>query len=372
MKTNKTNRRTLYVFIAFIFLAVIEFALHRKVVFMMDDNWYSTNLATGEALASLSDIWISQKWHFFNWGGRVITHGLLQLTLMGGELLCDILNLLMTLILAKIISILANRKDFISFFTAFTLLIALNANIKMSMFWQSGAANYIYSTVWILLFLWVYLRQIQTPDSLPLPFISVWIPFLGLITGWSNENMGPASFVLTIIVILYIHLFQKSKIPFWMISGSFFCLLGSALVILAPGNFARVACLPEEGFFEVLYNRLLSMLCAGTEYLFPTVLFMVFLMLIYTICLKEKLQAVHWMLLIHAILSYGAMVLSPHYPDRATFGTMAVCIILIIYMLSDILEKHESFRRSIYIFIGLLWIYSLYSLLSELYLFLPL
>ena len=183
--------------------------------------------------------------------------------------------------------------------------------------------------------------------------------------------MGPSSFVISVMAILYIRIVQKRKLSLWMLSGAFFCLIGSALVILAPGNFVRVSHLPEESFFQTLYNRLLSMLCAGTDYLFGTVLFLVLLLLIYTIYLKEKLQPLHWFLLIHAILSYGAMVLSPHYPDRATFGTMAVCIILIVSILSDILEKCQHFRKYIYLFMNLLWIYSLYTILREIYLFLP-
>lgn len=371
MKPSKEKFSTVFILFALIILAIAEFILHREVIFMMDDNWYSTNLATGNPLVSISDVVESQRWHFLNWGGRVITHGILQLTLIAGELFCDFLNLFMTFLLVLIMCIIANRKTLFCFFTGFTLVIALNANIKMSMFWQSGAANYIYSTVWILLFMWVYLRQVQAPAQAALPLVNLWFPLLGLITGWSNENMGPASFVLSVIIIVYTHFTQKRKVPLWMITGSLFCLLGSAFVILAPGNFVRVSCLPEESFFHTLYNRLLSMLCAGTEYLFGTALFLVLLVLIYTVYFKEKLQPFHWMLLIHAILSYGAMVLSPHYPDRATFGTMVVCITLIISILSDILEKKPSIRKLIYVFMSSMWVYSLYTVLRELYLFFP-
>lgn len=371
MKLSKKRITSIFILIGLAILAIAEFILHREVIFMMDDNWYSTNLASGKPLNSISDIFESQHWHFFNWGGRVITHGLLQLTLMMGELFCNFLNLFMTFLLVQLMCIIAGNKNIFSFFTGFTLVIALNANIKMSMFWQSGAANYIYSTVWILLYLWVYLRHVQTPDKAPLSLIHLWFPLLGLITGWSNENMGPASFVLSLIVIGYTHIIQKRKIPIWMITGSLFCLSGSALVILAPGNFVRVSCLPEESFFQSLYNRLVSMLCAGTEYLFGSVLFLVLIILWYTIYLKERLQPFHWMLLIHAILSYGAMVLSPHYPDRATFGTMVVCIILIISILMDIFEKQQFLRKYIYLFMTSMWVYSLFTILQEIYLLLP-
>ncbi len=352
-------------------LAATEFILHRKITFMMDDNWYSTNLATDRPLAGFGDVLQSQIWHFFNWGGRVITHGILQLTLMAGELFCDILNILMTLLLTWMICVLAKQRHPFWFLTGFTMLTALNANIKMSMYWQSGTANYVYATTWILAFLWVYLRQVQKPDARALPLINLWLPALGLITGWSNENMGPASFIIAVAALIYLKKCLHQKLPVWSITGVLFCLVGSCLVILAPGNFVRVSNMDKIGLGETLYNRLLSMLCAGTDFLFATALLLVVLLLIYTLVLKEKLQPVHWLLLAHAILSYGAMLLSPHYPDRATFGTMAVCIVLMISIMADIIHRHEKWKKPLFLLTACLWTYAMYIVLQEIYNTLP-
>ena len=68
-----------------VILAVAEWFGHRRITFMMDDEWYGTNLVTNQPLRGLSDIIESQIWHFRNWGGRCMTHGILQLTLMSGE-----------------------------------------------------------------------------------------------------------------------------------------------------------------------------------------------------------------------------------------------------------------------------------------------
>ena len=371
MKQKRISSKNIIIFAGILILAVLQFILHRQTPFMMDDEWYGTNLVTGEALHSLSDIIESQIWHFLNWGGRNITHGILQLTLMTNELTADILNLIMTLLLAWIICIIAKRNNNFCFLTATTLMIGLNANIKMSMFWQSGTANYVYATVWILLFLWVYIRQVDAPDAKPLPLINLWILPLGLMTGWSNENMGPASFILTVMAIIYLKKSKCKPIPLWMFSGSALSLLGSCMVILAPGNFVRTAAIPKTGLSESILNRFLSMLCAGTDYLFPTALLLTIFILLYLTCLDGRLHPTQWMLLAHAVLSYGAMVLSPHYPDRATFGTMCVCIILIISIMADIVQKHRNWNRYVYSTVACLWIYSVYILLSEIYFFVP-
>lgn len=85
-------------------------------------------------------------------------------------------------------------------------------------------------------------------------------------------------------------------------------------------------------------------------------------LLFWTVCLKERLRPAQWMLLALAILSYGAMVLSPHYPDRATFGTMVACIALSLSVLKGILAK----RRDMEIYAGGMalcyWAYAVYVL----------
>ena len=77
--------------------AAVLYVTHSRIPFMMDDLWYATNLSTGQPLASLKDIFESQVWHYNNWGGRSMTHAILQLTLMAGERAADILNVLVTL-----------------------------------------------------------------------------------------------------------------------------------------------------------------------------------------------------------------------------------------------------------------------------------
>lgn len=365
MPKAKVSYRIILPLLGIMILLGLQFILHRAVPFMMDDEWYGTNLVTGQPLQSFADIIESQIWHFHNWGGRSITHGILQLTLMTGELSCDILNVIMTFLLAGMICILAGQKNVLFFLTASSLIIGLNPNIKMSMFWQSGTANYVYSTVWILLFIWAYIRHVKNPEAKSLPLIPLWILPVGLMTGWSNENMGPASFLLSVCVMFYIRKYLNQKIPAWMYGGSAFCLAGCCMVILAPGNFVRTAAIPKSSLTETIYNRILSMLCAGTDYLFPSVLLLAVLMLIYMVLLKENLAAWQWMLLAHTVLSYGAMVLSPHYPDRATFGTMCTCIILILSLMGDIVRKNTAWRKYLTPIVLSFWFYAVYVLLCE-------
>lgn len=352
------------VFLTAVFLLVI-YRTHRAIPFMMDDLWYSTMLYDESIpISSLSDIVKSQIWHYNNWGGRTLTHSILQLTLLAGEQAADILNVLFMLLLAGSICLVSEHRSFPAFFAALSMILGLNANWRMSIFWQAGAANYLYITVFILLFIHCYLRELpQAGEDSPgnLPGILFWILPLGLLAGWSNENMGPAVWVLSCAAILFVKK-DGRRIRLWMILGNFACLAGSILCIAAPGNAVRSGQIKAEQygvlwkFFLRCYGESKGML----EYLFPTVLILGFLWIICRYVLKEPLGRKNLLLLLCALLSWGAFVLSPHYPDRASFGTMVLCICVILSLAKKVLEKRADLAWPLWGGAAFVWLRGMY------------
>ncbi len=365
--TTKTQKKHIIHILLLLFclttIALAEFLLHRRFIFLWDDLWYSTNLVTNQPLHSLRDIWTSQCWHFMNWGGRNITHGLLQFIIMQGELFADILNLIVTFTLSYLICKLADTKSLLLFCISFFSLFTLNADIKLSMFWQSGSANYLYSTNWILLFLIVYLRELKESNARPLRLITLWILPLGLITGWSTENMGPACFISSLLTVLYHQFYLKKKTPFWMWEGVIFSFLGSILVIVAPGNFIRSSNIAPMPLGELLYERFFMMLMAGMSFLFPTLICLTIFLFLY-LQTGNRLLPYQIILFITAVLAYGAMILSPTFPARATFGIMSLCIVLIISFIKAILTNKPQYKSGILIYSLCLWLLGIYNLIS--------
>ncbi len=252
MNANKTTQKSFFFWgILFVTGLLCIWKTQRAVPVMMDDEWYSTVLSSDAPLTSLRDIVQAQLWHYLNWGGRTVAHTIAQLIFLTlNEPLADALNTGMILLLAWMLNAITGvRKEHIFAFTTLTMgfLHGLNANWKMSMYWQTGACNYLYTTVLILAFLWIYLRALQTRDDMTrgqmlptrlLQAVAVFI--LGLLCGWTNENMGPAVWVLT-LAIIFLRKRTKESVPLWMIPGNVGCLIGSALMIFAPGNSVRSA-----------------------------------------------------------------------------------------------------------------------------------
>lgn len=344
----------------------LSYLVHKAVPFMMDDLWYSTMLFSDTPITSLGDIIKSQVWHYYNWGGRSITHSILQITLLIGENITDLLNIAVTLLLSWMICTVSENRKFFAFFAAFGMLYGLNANWKMSMFWQAGAANYLYITVFILLYLFCYLRELNASEGYAvksLPGITLWMIPLGIMTGWSNENMGPMAWLLSLAVI-FLCKKEKRKVKLWMILGNVFCLAGSVMMIVAPGNFVRSAQAPEQEY-GVLWKMFLHCYAEGSaavQYLFPALIVTAFLLVISKGFLKIPIGRKNILLLLGALLSWGAMILSPHYPDRATFGTMVLLICVILSTAKEIVKQREDMKVPLWGISVFIWLRGMFFL----------
>lgn len=379
---------------------LVMYKTHRELPFMMDDLWYSTMLSDETPITSFSDIVKSQIWHYNNWGGRSMTHGILQITLLMGEHAADILNVVMTLLLSAMVCTVAQYKSLPAFWAAMAMIPGLNANWKMSMFWQAGAANYLYITVFILIFTWCYLRELpekNAPEtktgssqknvsesdqasaggnalcdsgktgggaiSAPkhLWGTTLWIIPLGILAGWSNENMGPTMWLLSLVVIV-LAVREKRKLSLWMILGNISCLAGSIMVIAAPGNFVRSAQVEsnEYGFFWQCFLRGYAESAAVTVHLFPALLVLGFMVILCRGVLKQELGRRNVLLLLCALLSWGAMVLSPHYPDRATFGTMVFLICVTVSLAKKVLSVRKDLAWMLWGMTALIWLRGMY------------
>ena len=339
---------------ATVLAALLLFFSNVKVPFMMDDLWYSTDLRDGGSLDGIGDVIGSQVWHYLNWGGRVFTHGFLQLSLMCGERAADVINTAATLILVFEIFFLSKLSAgpaasdekgsgyIAGIALSLGLLITCCPNFRMCMLWQAGCANYVYSSVWIVFFYICYLRALD-PRKKDLPFACAFMPVLGLITGWSTENMGPSSCIAAALITFIC--IRKNKASgmkkVWMIEGIVSSFIGSVFCILAPGNFIRKTDSADD-LALTLPDRLLQMLKGAGDYLFLSLIVLAGALIAYKAVTNKKISEGNAVLLFAALLSYGAMIASPHYPDRAAFGTCVLIETVSVSLLGEVSGESKN------------------------------
>lgn len=78
------------------------------------------------------------------------------------------------------------------------------------------------------------------------------------------------------------------------------------------------------------------------EYLFPVLLVLGALLFVSKCVLKLDTGRRTILVLFCALLSWGAFFLSPHYPDRASFGTLVLCVCAILSLTRRILRERQN------------------------------
>ena len=173
--------------------------------------------------------------------------------------------------------------------------------------------------------------------------------------------MGPALWVMSLAVILLVWK-KYQKVKAWMVLGNVSCLVGSVLCIVAPGNFVRSSEVAAENYGTLwkLFLRCYGEATAAVNYLFPTLLVLGAVVFVAKYVLKLSLGIQNTLLLLTALLSWGAFILSPHYPDRATFGTRVLCICVIISLGGKILKERSELLNPLMIGVAFIWLRGMY------------
>ena len=71
-------------------------------------------------------------------------------------------------------------------------------------------------------------------------------------------------------------------------------------------------------------------------------------------------------LLAAAVVSWGAMILSPHYPDRATFGTMILLLTVIVSLVMGLHKQKPELKWWLNGAVAVIWIRGMFWLVEYL------
>ena len=221
-------------------------ALNHFMPIHRDDYDYAMVWKTGAHLASLSDVAASGVQHYLLHGGRTVTVFCLQLFLWLGKTAFDIANALMFLALVVLVTMHAQRA--LTFWHAPGLFAAAGLLLWLSLphfgevaVWKSGSTVYLWSAVPAFLFLLPYnltLKTAATETSGRRTWAILPMFLLGILAGWSIENLAVTVVVATFGSALYLRK-RHGFLPAWMIAGAFGALTGLIGLVAAPGNYVR-------------------------------------------------------------------------------------------------------------------------------------
>lgn len=229
--------------LAVIFL--LMYGLNHLMPLHRDDYDYSMIWLTGEHVGSFSGVMESLWRHYLFHGGRMVTVFCLDLFLWAGKGIFDFANALMFLSLLVLLVIHARRDWHFWQEPGILAVLGILAWLSFPHFgevavWKSGSTVYLWSAVFAALFLVPYnlqLKAMEEGQARPRNWLLLPMFALGVLAGWSVENLAVTVFVLTAGLSWWVK--RKGKLPLWMPAGAFGALAGLVLLVAAPGNFVR-------------------------------------------------------------------------------------------------------------------------------------
>lgn len=331
---------------------VFIFSCAYIIPYFSNDYRYMMIEGTEDIVSSFSDIVISQYRHYFTWGGRTPPHVLAQLLLWGGKWVSAVCAGLCYLVLIYLIYVHAFSKKVNPFklaampvlFITVALWLCLRAYGEV-IFMLVTSCNYLYTTTFILAYLLPFRFSIDSDNCKKSILFAVLMFILGIIAGWCNENTGFAICAANFLLCLY--LYKVKKLSFWHLSGFTGTCLGFLILVLSPGNNARLAMMENTCSFDYFSHIAVTLeifvLTLAEE--LPLILSLAYLLFIAykkKFFTKEKFSKYKndftgvLYLFIFGFASLAIMIFSPNFPARTatpfTFSLIA-CVLGVYFIL---------------------------------------
>ena len=219
----------------FMLLLNVLMPIHR------DDYDYSLIWGTMQHVGSFSDVLQSMWNHYLTHGGRMVTVFGLDLFLWLGKIWFDIANaviftgMIILLYFHAIRQVSLSKAPCLLGLAAFLAWLALPHFGEVAV-WKSGSTVYLWSGICVALFLLPYnlhlAGRLHWGHGMAVPMF-----FLGILAGWSVENLAVT--VVTLTFLLSAYCWKKKMLKAWMPAGMVGAFLGFIGILAAPGNYVR-------------------------------------------------------------------------------------------------------------------------------------
>ena len=250
--------------------------LNRMTIYTGDDYMYrfffvkSRPEESTRMLEKISEIPSSLWNHYHNWNARIVAHAFVQFFMLFDKILFDLCNSLVFLIVGflLLLHIEADGKKWNPSWLAMVYLSMwfFFPHFGLSVLWLSGSCNYLWMCALQLWFLYYFKKYTDYPErEKGLWRKNILMIFLGFLSGWSNENSGGATILLSILFVTY-WIWNKKKVPVWSIGGVLTSCIGFMFLLMAPSSTSRIG----SSFLEagVFLKRLREFCGFSFRYLF--------------------------------------------------------------------------------------------------------
>lgn len=244
-----------------------------------DDLGHMMSWATGERITSGSQIPPSVETYYMTWGGRAVSMILIQLFLLIPKAIYNILNGLVVILFANFVFAYTKNpyrqtkenvdSNIVTLAFIYFGIWFFTPAFNDVLLWLTGSITYLWMNTLTLLFGLPYFRYYQfrrsgteadcfwnRRHSVPV-MIVLFVGFLliSCIAGCGCEATSCATLVALLLFFLFLirdYREDRKKGPVFLIAGIIGYIAGTAVLLLAPGNFVRFNAVSESD--NLIYN----------------------------------------------------------------------------------------------------------------------
>ena len=337
--TVKNNSRLLIAFC--VCLMIFFLILNIYTPLTADDYSYSNGID------SISDIFISQYNHYFNWGGRSVALFLTQFWLLAGKIYFNFANTIIYCFFIILVQFHITGKLKINPVIFIFLNIFFWYSVPVwgqNFLWLTGSCVYLWTTVIILFFLLPYRKKIDNTNYKIGIIPSILFLFTGILSGWSNENSG-AAVLFFFLALFTLKIVNKRSFSLFEITGFIGFLIGYIMLTAAPGNYARLDVINQlydkNDKFSVSFfiERFLFITRMIWDNLYLIIIFIpgIIICILYK-KIKIKINLTSILFTLAFLAAAYSMILSPAFPQRAFFIVIVFVIIIMgnIFIINNV------------------------------------
>lgn len=369
---NKERRSRLFFCLAVCAAFVLIFIFNVLTPMMTDDLFYSKTVSEA---ASIWDLFAQEYTQYMTWTGRSVCHMILRFFLLTDKMVFNVANSVVFVLLTLLIYWNVEHKK--KYDTPVYLLINLllwmfGVVFRQTVLWETGACNYLWGSAIIMSFVTLYRYGLKREsgggreaegdvpkqaDGLKHPVLwTVFLPFLGVLAGWCNENSSGGG-LLMVLLCLGFYLYEQKKknagsgraLKPWMVTGLIGQVVGLAFMVLAPGNAVRAAAREEEHSGLLGYMARFQKITLAVRENFLILLIIGLLLFIIVYYQKKSWKAL-WACSRNGILwafvflaTCYALVMTAEPQARAYFGAGVFLTVAVVQFFVDVSEKEVIF-----------------------------
>ncbi len=346
--------------------------------YMSDDYAYAIDVRQA---SSLWDLVKQQYGEYLSNSGRIIGQFNIRLSLSVSKHVFNVVNSFMFIALALLMymNIHGRKKnDIFVLLLIFTFLWRFTVSFGQTMLWICGACNYLWGSVFILGFLTLYRRLLNSSGKIKhggLTAASMF--FLGTAAGWCNENTSGGGLLLALMFALNFWSGRRKEgargiYPF-MISGILGMCCGFLGMITAPGVRSRSATMSEGEYTGIvgLLSRTYKVTLSIRDLFFPVIAITVIVIVL--LAIQKKLR--EWKQ-IHknetvlfstaALATCYALAIAPTPANRAFFGAGVFLFIACIQGIVDVADHEQAIKAAKYSLVSILCVWLFFTYLDNL------